>query len=87
MPGDPTQLPFITLFSGIVIFILIMLVPAFLELRNPKDPGPRRIEGKAAPSKYQLLLVSMEENEKTEANLDVIRKVSRILSILPNLET
>lgn len=87
MPGDPTQLPFITLFCGVVIFILIMFLPAFLELRRPKDSGPRRIEENVAPSKYQAPLASMERSEEHEADSAVIKKVASILSVLPNLET
>jgi hypothetical protein len=86
MPGDFTQLSFITLFFGVVIFILVMFLPAFLELRKPKDAGPRRIEEKVVSSKYQVQLASIERSEDTKADLAVIKKVANILSVLPNLE-
>ena len=86
MPGDFAQLPLITLFFGVVTFILVMFLPAFLELRKPKDAGPRRIEENVVWSKYHVQLASMERSEDTEAELAVIRKVANILSALPNLE-
>jgi hypothetical protein len=86
MLGDFTQLPFITLFFGVVTFILVMFLPAFLELRKPKDAGPRRIEENVVSRKYQVQLASIERSEDTEADLAVIKKVANILSALPNLE-
>ena len=86
MLGDFTQLPLITLFFGVVTFILVMFLPAFLELRKPKDAGPRRIEENVVSRKYQVQLASMERSEDMEADLAVIKKVANILSALPNLE-
>jgi hypothetical protein len=87
MPGDPAQLSFITLFSGVVIFILIMFLPAFLELRRLNDSGPRKIEDNAVPRKHRMQLVSIERSEEVEADPVVLRKVATILSVLQNLET
>jgi len=87
MLGDPTQLSFITLFFGVVMFILVMFLPAFLELRKPKDAGPRRIEGNVVSSKYQVQLASIERTEENEADLALIKRIVNILSVLPNLET
>jgi hypothetical protein len=87
MPGDPVQLPFIMLFSGVVIFILIMFLPAFLELRRPNDSGPRRIGENAAPDRHKMQLASLERTERYEVDQAVLKKVASILSVLPNLET
>lgn len=87
MPGDPTQLPFITILFGVVIFILVMFLPAFLELRRPKDSGPRRIEENVVPSKYPVELASLERSEEIKPDLAVIKKIANILSALPNMET
>jgi hypothetical protein len=87
MLGDQTQLSLITLFFGVVMFILVMFLPAFLELRKPKDAGPRRIEGNVVSSKYQVQLASIERTEETEADLALIKRIVNILSVLPNLET
>lgn len=87
MLGDPTQLPFIALLFGVVIFILVMFLPASLELGKPKDAGPRRIEENIVPSKYQVQLASMEKSGGAEADLALIKKIANILSALPNLET
>jgi hypothetical protein len=69
------------------MFILVMFLPAFLELRKPKDAGPRRIEGNVVSSKYQVQLASIERTEETEADLALIKRIVNILSVLPNLET
>ena len=87
MLGDTTQLSFITLFFGVVMFILVMFLPAFLELRKPRDAGPRRIEGNVVSSKYQVQLASIERPEENEADLALIKRIVNILSVLPNLET
>ena len=87
MLGDPTQLPFITILFAVVISILVTFLPAFLELRKPKDPEPRRVEEDVVSSKYQVELASLERSEETEADLAVIKKIANILSALPNLET
>lgn len=87
MLGDPTQLLSITPFLGVVIFILVMFLPALLELRKPKDAGPRRIEEDVVLSKYQVPLASIERIVESDADLTVLKKVANILSVLPNLET
>lgn len=87
MLGDTTQLSFITLFFGVVMFILVMFLPALLELRKPRDAGPRRIEGNVVSSKYQVQLASIERPEENEADLALIKRIVNILSVLPNLET
>ena len=82
---DPSQLPFVTLFCGVVIFILVMFLPALLELRKPRDAGPRKIEGNVV-SRYRVQLAAIERSEEFEADLVVMKKVASILSVLPNLE-
>lgn len=56
MLGDPTQLPFITFFSGVVIFISIMFLLAFPELRKPKDAGSRKTEENVVSSENHVQL-------------------------------
>ena len=87
MPGDFAQLPLITLFFGVVTFILVMFLPAFIELRKPKDAGPRRIEENVVSRKYAVQLAAIERSEEFEADLVIMKKVASILSVLPNLET
>ena len=84
---DLAQLPFVTLFCGVVIFILVMFLPAFLELRRPKDSGPRRIDENVLLSKYPVELAPLERGEETKPDLAVLNKIANILSVLPNLET
>jgi hypothetical protein len=41
---SPAHYLLICLVIVIAVFILILLLPAMLELRKPKDAGPRRID-------------------------------------------
>jgi len=87
MVADPTQLPFITLFFGVVIFILFVFLQAFLGLKNPRDGGPATIEKKVASNKCQVQLACMERSEETETDSAILKKIADILSTLPNIET
>jgi hypothetical protein len=83
---DPTQLPFVTIFFGVVTFILVMSLPAFLELKKSRDPKPRRSEESFASRKYEVQLTSIERSEEIETDMDLMKKMSNVLSALPNLE-
>lgn len=75
----PTPTSTLTLFIGILSFITIMLLPAIIELKKPKDPGPKTIED--FPKLYDLdVKVDLKIEEAT------LRKVSSVLAFLPNLE-
>lgn len=77
----------VILIFGAFTFILIMLLPAFLELKRPKDAGPRIIAGcmPEMPSKTRAaIIVNMERDEKFDQTLT--KKIADILSVLPNLE-
>jgi hypothetical protein len=86
MLGDPTQLPFVTIFFGVVTFILVMFLPAFLELKKSRDSEPRRSEESFASRKYEVQLASIERSEEIETDMDLMKKMSNVLSALPNLE-
>jgi hypothetical protein len=64
-----------------------MFLPAFLELRRPRDAGPRKIEKNVVSAAYRVRLAAIERSEEFEADLVVMRKVANILSILPSIET
>jgi hypothetical protein len=69
---------------GAITFILIMFLPALLELKKPKDAGPRRIMNEVVACQRNERIGSMEV--EFEADRSIVRKVSEIISVLPNLE-
>jgi hypothetical protein len=65
-----------------------MLLPALLELKRPKDAGPKRIEEfntiKHHPTEANIQLVNIEE----EFNLDqkTLSRIAKVIAVLPNIE-
>jgi len=74
----------IMMIFGASTFILIMFLPALLELKKPKDAGPRRIMDEVIESQSKLKIASIE----SEVDFDqaLVKKVSEIIAALPNLE-
>jgi hypothetical protein len=73
---------------GTPILILIVFLPALVELKKPKDCGPRMIMDHfpngglaAAPISH---LTNIEEDQKFTQSL--FRQLTKILEFLPNLE-
>ena len=79
------QTMFVALAFGVVIFVLFMFLPALLELRRPRDAGPRKIVEDVSAGR-KLEIASMEETEKIEVDQAIVKRISNILSTLPNLE-
>jgi len=84
---NPTA--FITLILGVSTFIFIMLLPALLELKRPKDAGPRAIMDNTSTIQSQIrektiLIVNVEEEQGFDQAL--IKKISDIIAVLPSLE-
>jgi hypothetical protein len=79
----PNPLTFIVLFLGVSTFILIMLLPAFLELKKPRDAGPRAIMN-------NIILIPqlpvIMEDEKIVLDQALRQKIASIIAFLPNLE-
>ena len=69
---------------GVSTFILIMFLPALLELKNPKDAGPRKMLEEIIAWRPEIGLASMEIEFK--ASQIIIWKISEIIAVLPNLE-
>lgn len=67
------------------IFVFIALLPALLEIKKPRDAGPRVVTEKANISETNQV-PSLEENENVCANQNVMRRLRDIISILPDLE-
>jgi len=77
----------IMLVSGISVFVFVTLLPALLELKRPKDAGPRRIlEDAHGFLLYGQILVLEKAEERIKIDLGIMRKIAEILSALPNLE-
>ncbi|MCW3993590.1 MAG: hypothetical protein NWE85_03370 [Candidatus Bathyarchaeota archaeon] len=83
MLPNPNPMTFIVLSLGVSAFILIMLLPAFLELKKPRDAGPRTIMNNiiAIPQ-----LPTIMEDEKPILDQALYQKIAEILVVLPNLE-
>ncbi|MBE0519632.1 hypothetical protein IBX35_01125 [Candidatus Bathyarchaeota archaeon] len=83
MIPNPTPTTFIMLVFGVSTFIFIMLLPAFLELKKPKDAGPRTIMNNiiAIPQ-----LPTIMEDEKIVLDQALRQKIANIIAFLPNLE-
>lgn len=79
----------LVLFSvTISLFIFITLLPAFVELKKPKDKGPRMIletilEGMSC-FMYNIPIENIEKEQKFDASLR--HSLARILEALPNLD-
>jgi hypothetical protein len=77
----------IILAVGTPILILIMLLPVLLELKKPKDAGPRLIMDNISEVQIQMRAVSiasMEEEQKFDSAL--IRMLAKIIEVLPSME-
>jgi len=87
MTAEMSPLMLIMLFLGISVFVFIMFLPAMLELKRPRDAGPRRILGDThgfLPYSQIFTLEKAEEHISTD--LGIMRKIMEIISFLPNLE-
>ena len=78
---------FVALAFGVVIFILLMFLPALVELRKPRDAGPRKIMDDVIIGESQMKIASMEKSEEIEIDQALVKKMANVLSVLPNLET
>ena len=76
------------LILGIPILVLIMLLPALLELKKPKDGGPRLILDNISEVQIQIMrmipIASIEDEQKFESAL--IQTLAKIIEVLPSLE-
>lgn len=73
---------------GTPLLILIMFLPALLELRKPKDSGPRRIMEKVPELRVDphlfVAIANIEEETKFERSL--LSRLTKIVEVLPSLE-
>ena len=70
------------------ILILITFLPAFLELKKPKDGGPRMIMESIPEVKTRTMhfiqIANIEKEQKFDVSL--IQTMAKIIEVLPNLE-
>ena len=73
---------------GIPVLILIMLLPALLELKKPKDEGPRMIMDNISEVQIQIMRMTPIANIENEQRFDsaIIQPLAKIIAVLPNLE-
>lgn len=79
----------IPLFLAVLTFIMVMLLPAIIELKKPKDAGSRIMLEDMIP--LQSLSVSpdiplLDFDDEVELNQKIIEKMAKVLAILPKLE-
>ena len=70
------------------LLIFITFLPAFLELKKPKDAGPRMIMETIPEVKTRTVHVIQIANIEKEQKFDVslIQTMAKIIEVLPNLE-
>lgn len=73
---------------GIPVLILIMLLPAILELKKPKDKGPRMIMDNISEAQLQIMHMTPITNIESEQKFDsaITQQLAKIIAVLPNLE-
>jgi len=73
---------------GTPLLFLIMFLPALLELRKPKDCGPRLIMDKVPEFHVQphvlVAIANIEGEVKFESSL--IPRLLKVIEVLPSLE-
>jgi hypothetical protein len=87
MTAEMSPLMLAALVSGISVFALIMLFPALLELKRPKDSGPRRISEDAQSFLLFSQIPMLEKSEEhPKLDMNILRKIAEVTSVLQNLE-
>jgi hypothetical protein len=86
---DPTS-ALIVLFLG-PFLILILFLPAIVELKKPRDRGPRLIMDKIPTPKLSFLygivpLDIVEFDGEKDFDLSLIHSVAAIIEVLPKFE-
>jgi hypothetical protein len=68
--------------------ILITFLPAFIELKKPKDKGPRMITAKIPRMNSHIAnfisLANIEDEQAYDGSLS--QKMVKVISVLPSLE-
>ena len=86
MIEDLLSNPISIMILGASFFTFILFLPALLELKRPKDAGPRRIIKNVSLIRYPVKLVPIENSEDFVIDKTVIRRLGELISALPDLE-
>ncbi len=76
-----------TLTAIATITFLLMLLPAIIELKKPKDAGPRLINDNIAKIRISTLkipITNIEEEQKFDSQSTI--NIASFLYLIPNLE-
>jgi len=76
----------ITVFFGILFFLILTFLPSIIELKRPMDPGPRIIVEYYHTYLRDLEIEKSEESE-LKANVSILGEIVAILAFLPDLES
>jgi hypothetical protein len=71
------------------VLILIMFLPAFIELKKPKDGGPRRITAEIPKGNVcitHFIPIANIEAEQKLVDRSLIQTIAKIIEVLPSLE-
>jgi hypothetical protein len=83
----PNLTAIILIITATPALILITFLPAFIELKKPKDGGPRMIMAKIPqmnPLMRFIPLANIEDEQKFDSLL--IQTMANIIAVLPSLE-
>jgi len=85
---NPTTL--MMLIFGVSTFIFIMFLPALLELKKPRDAGRRIIMDDVIIAQRfrarEIFPLANIEKEKFGLDQTIVKRITDIVSFLPNLE-
>ena len=76
-----------TLIATATITILLMFLPAIIELKKPKDAGPRLITEnftKIGLNALKIPIINIEDDWKLD--IQSTMKIASFLHVIPNLE-
>jgi hypothetical protein len=86
----PNIAAIILLIVGTPMLIFALLLPTIIELKKPKDKGPRAIMAEFPESQTQTLwfsrlsMIGVEEEHNFDRS--VIQSIAGIIEVLPSLE-
>ena len=88
----PSMIPNLTEIILIIVvtpaLILLMFLPAFIELKKPKDKGPRIITTEIPEAnvsiKHFIPIANIEDEQKFDSSL--IQAIAKTIAVLPSLE-
>jgi len=87
---NPNQTFLLTLALTVFTFILLFLLPSLMELKKPRDAGPRRIEGASIEGLLGAALGrslrDMEQSFGVQAYSEAPLPAEGLLVFLPSLE-